>query len=160
MNLAVLCGGFWTFIFLLSVSVPWKKPQKSSHSTLSPDPIPSLAMLHTEKQAFQCAALQSWELRPGIKGTCIVEPYNTSRLPIILLQFWANRVKVVTFICARGHAHSRCAWAENMAFLYKHNGKTSTITINCESTIPAVKLLVLIQRQCRYGVCGMCSREL
>ena len=41
--------------------------QKSPHITarfiaLSPDPIPSLAVLHNEKQAFQCAALQSWEL--------------------------------------------------------------------------------------------------
>ena len=25
MNLAVLCGDFWTNFFLLSVSVPWKK---------------------------------------------------------------------------------------------------------------------------------------
>ena len=27
-----------------------------------PDPVPSLGVLHTEKQTFQCIALQSWEL--------------------------------------------------------------------------------------------------
>ena len=47
-----------------------------------PSPIPSLAVLHT----FQYAALQSWELR-------------------------ANRVMVITYICARYHAHSHSAWA-------------------------------------------------
>ena len=33
------------------------------HRTLAlyPGPLPSLAVLYTEKQAFQCAALQSWE---------------------------------------------------------------------------------------------------
>ena len=50
-----------------------KNCPKSPHCTakfiaLSPDPspIPSLAVLQTEKQAFQCAALQSWELCLGI----------------------------------------------------------------------------------------------
>ena len=33
---------------------------------LSPGPLPRLAVLRTEKQAFQCAALQSW---PGDMAT-------------------------------------------------------------------------------------------
>ena len=29
--------------------------------------------------------------------------------------FSANKVKVVTYICARDHAHSHSVWAENIA---------------------------------------------
>ena len=36
-----------------------------------------------------------------------IEPYNESRLPILLLK--ANWVKVVTYVWARDHAHSRNA---------------------------------------------------
>ena len=36
---------------------------------LSPGPIPSFAVLHTENQAFNCATLQSWEIRPGDMAT-------------------------------------------------------------------------------------------
>ena len=32
-----------------------------------------------------------------------------------IVQFCANRVMVVTYMCARGHAYSRSAWAENIA---------------------------------------------
>ena len=53
---------------------------------------------------------------PGYEATCTVDPYNTTRLPI--LQFWANWVKVVTFLCACGHAHSHSAWGENIANIW------------------------------------------
>ena len=64
--------------------------QKLSHSTaisiaLSPC-ISSLEVLHTEKQAFQCAALQNWEIMPwDIASICtgVVEHCNASRLPTL-----------------------------------------------------------------------------
>ena len=53
----------------------------------------------------------------SIVYTCIAEPYNATRLPI--MQFCANRVKVVTYVCWTifflNNAHSRNAWAENIA---------------------------------------------
>ena len=40
-----------------------------------------------------------------VLATCIVVPHKYK-----LVQFCANRVMVVTFICASGHAHSCRAW--------------------------------------------------
>ena len=57
-----------------------------------------------------CACTRvSWKWCLGIRlqcsYICIVEPYKASRP--LTMQFWANRVKVVTFICTRSRAHSR-----------------------------------------------------
>ena len=59
-------------------------------------------------------------------------------------------------MCVRGHAHSRSAWAENIAnvWLPYTYGKTSKChnfnSERRESTIPAVKFLVLIHSVCTY----------
>ena len=52
-----------TFYLVCNFSRDWHTEQKKK----SQDPVPSLAVLHTEKQAFHCAALQSCELYLGIK---------------------------------------------------------------------------------------------
>ena len=115
------------FFYLVCNKGPGYTKQKLEKNclkiTILYSPILSLAVLHTDQQAFQCAALQSWEWCLEIRlHTCILEPYQ---LPI--LQFWANRVKVVIFIGMRGYAHSgngkQCKYR---ASLYKHiMGNTS-----------------------------------
>ena len=85
-------------------------------------------------------------------ATCIVQPYNASRCPI--LQFWANWVHVIT--CAHRHAHSHSMWAETSrthGFPIQTYGKLqSAITLiqRHESTIPAIKILVYIHSACPY----------
>ena len=96
-------------IFILGCNYQGTNTLSRKYSTarfivLTRDHIPSF----TEKQAFLCAALQSWGLCLGI-----VEPCNATRLPI--LQFCAE---VVTYICARGHAYSHSTWVENIANIW------------------------------------------
>ena len=49
-------------------------------------------------------------------ATCILEPHNASRHPILL--FYANQVKVVTYICACDHAYSCNTWVGNIANIW------------------------------------------
>ena len=84
---------------------------------------------------------------------CTVEPYNASKC--LILHYWANRVKVVTYMCtrnpahhvARGRKHCKC-----MASLYKHNmGKLQsaiTLILRCESKFRNVKCLVSTHSAC------------
>ena len=53
--------------------------RKSPHRFIA-RPIPSLAMLHTEKQGFSVYNTAKLGIAPGDKATCT---YNASRLPIL-----------------------------------------------------------------------------
>ena len=85
-----------------------KKLSKIHHSTARftalSDPIPSLAVLHTEKQAFQCAALQSWELCLGIWLQC---SYMHSRA---IQCKYAPYIAILSKSGKGRHVHM-CAWA-------------------------------------------------
>ena len=111
--------------------------------------------------SFSVCSTAKLGIMPRDKATDIVDPYNVSRLPV--LQFFANRVKVVTYLCARGHTHSRGKHCKRMASRYKHMGKLqSAITLiqRRESTIPAIKLLVLIRSAYSYKNHGpKCSQK-
>ena len=88
---------------------------------------------------------------PVDKATCIAELYNPTRRPI--LQFWANTVKLVTFICSHGHAHSRSAWVETLQTWLPYMGKLQsarTLILRCESKIWSYILKFTLHSACPF----------
>ena len=85
--------------------------------------------------------------------TCITEPYNASTLPTEL--FWASRVKIVTYICARAIRVFPVYHVARGRKTYGFPVKTYETTLGSliqryESTICWVKRLVLIHSACPY----------
>ena len=71
--------GLFFYLFFFEGLDQHTKQKKTPHNiatVIRRSPISSLALLHTEKQAFQCATL---ETKPGGK---IVQLINANRLPI------------------------------------------------------------------------------
>ena len=95
----------YLIIFRSRKKIVWKSP----HNTASviPRPYSQLSSVAHWKASISVCGTAKLGIAPEDKATCIVEPYNVNRL-----QFWANRVEVITYICAHG-LHS--TWAENIA---------------------------------------------
>ena len=70
--------------------------------------IDPIAVLHTEKQAFQYAVLQSWESCLGIRLQC---SYMHSRA------IQCNQAPYIAILrkLGKGRRVHMCAWAENIA---------------------------------------------
>ena len=165
---------FFFFFFRATDTLSRKKKkkivQKVHHSVarLSPYPYPhvlfSAVQCYTLKTRFSLCSTAKLGIIPGIRlATYIIDQCYASRLTV--LQFLVNRVKVVTFICARGHVHSRSAWAENIAnawlLLCKHMGTLQsaiTLILRLESKFVQVKLLVLIHSVCPCKHVLKCSQ--
>ena len=68
--------------------------------------LPSLAALHTFSMCNTAKLRITSMDKAKSVATCILEPQNESRHPILLFQ--ANQVKVVTYVCATMPTHVMC----------------------------------------------------
>ena len=133
-----------------------KNCPKSPHCTakfiaLSPDPIPSLAVLLTEKQAFQRAALQSWELCLEIwlqyiymHSRAIQCKYIGYPTPIILQCSDNGRHVHTMYVCVATPTHIAHGCKTFYTNIWETLQSAITLILRRESKFCLVKLLVLM----------------